>query len=188
MSDSSPAVDHAARSARTAELVNRLHAIVVELEKMHPGRSFPLDGHLVGSIGEAAAEAMFALRLLPASTAGHDAIADDGRAVEIKATYGNSAVGLRTTSHTAAAALIVLRLSRTPAVPHEVIYNGALERVASAAGKVQSNGQARLSLPRLRQLDATVPDAERVGLRLPISPSRESSTNCDPGSVEDVGG
>ena len=60
MSDSSPAVDHVARSARTAELVDRLHAIVVEREAMHPGRSFPLDGHLVGSIGEAAAEAMFA--------------------------------------------------------------------------------------------------------------------------------
>ena len=65
MSDSSPAVDHVARSARTAELVDRLHAIVVEREAMHPGRSFPLDGHLVGSIGEAAAEATFALRLLP---------------------------------------------------------------------------------------------------------------------------
>ena len=65
MSDSSPAVDHVARSARTAELVDRLHAIVVELEAMNPGRSFPLDGHLVGSFGEAAAEAMFALRLLP---------------------------------------------------------------------------------------------------------------------------
>ena len=44
---------------------------------MHPGRRFPLDGHLVGSIGEAAAEAMFALELQPASTAGHDAIACD---------------------------------------------------------------------------------------------------------------
>jgi hypothetical protein len=29
---------------------------------------------------------MFQLRLLPASTAGHDAIAVDGRTVEIKAT------------------------------------------------------------------------------------------------------
>ena len=78
---------------------------------MHPGRRFPLDGHLVGSIGEAAAEAMFALELQPASTAGHDAIACDGRAVEIKATYGTRSVGLRSTSHGAAEALIVLRLS-----------------------------------------------------------------------------
>lgn len=160
-----PPADHTARTARTAELVDRLHAIVVELESMHPGRRFPLDGHLVGSIGEAAAEAMFALRLLPASTAGHDALADDGRPVEIKATYGNSAVGLRTTSHEAASTLIVIRLSRTASIPHEVVYNGALARVSTAAGRVQSNGQARLSLSRLRQIDATVPEAERVPLR-----------------------
>jgi len=48
--------------------------MVMELERMHPGRRFLLDGHLVGSIGEAAAEAMFALSLQPASTNGHDAI------------------------------------------------------------------------------------------------------------------
>src|SRR3954465_9682771 len=105
-------IDHRDRTTRTAELVDQLHAIVEELEAMHPGRRFPLDGHLVGSIGEAAAEAMFDLKLQPASTAGHDAIASDGRPVEIKATYGSRNVGLRTTSHSAAAALIVLRLSR----------------------------------------------------------------------------
>lgn len=153
------------RTARTAQLVDQLHAIVAELETMHPGRRFPLDGHLVGSIGEAAAEATFALELQPASTAGHDAIACDGRAVEIKATYGTRSVGLRTTSHSAAAALIVLRLSRDASVPHEVVYNGALARVLSATGRTQSNGQASLALTRLRQLDGTVPDSERVSRR-----------------------
>ena len=48
--------DFGDRSARTAVLVDQLHAIVQLLEDMHPGRKFPLDGHLVGSIGEAAAE------------------------------------------------------------------------------------------------------------------------------------
>lgn len=33
------------------------------------------------------------MTLRPASTAGHDAVADDGRAVEIKATYGTGGVG-----------------------------------------------------------------------------------------------
>jgi hypothetical protein len=98
---------HVARTARTAILVQQLLAIVDELEALHPGRRFPLDGHLVGSIGEAAAEAMFDLRLVSASSPGHDALAGDGRPVEIKATYGNSGVGLRSTSHRGAAALIV---------------------------------------------------------------------------------
>ncbi len=168
MTGVSDSADHVGRTARTAELVDQLHTIVAELEAMHPGRRFPLDGHLVGSIGEAAAEAMFAIRLLPASTAGHDAIAVDGRAVEVKATYGRSGVGLRATSshhHEAAGALIVLRLSRQPGVSHEVVYNGAVARVLHAAGAVQSNGQARLGLSRLRKINATVPDDERVAPR-----------------------
>jgi hypothetical protein len=161
----SESAGHEDRTARTAALVEQLGAIVDELEAMHPGRRFPLDGHLVGSIGEAAAEAMFCIRLVPVSTAGHDAIADDERTVEIKATYGNSGVGLRSTSPDRAAALIVIRLSRQSEVPHEIVYNGSLARVTHAAGRVQSNGQARLALSRLRQIDATVPASERVPRR-----------------------
>lgn len=157
--------DSADRIRRTAELVEQLHGIVEELEEMHPGRKFTLDGHLVGSIGEAAAEAMFELELQPPSTSGHDAIAADGRAVEIKATYGSSGVGIRATSIEAATVLIVLRLSRLPGVDHEVVYNGSFRRVAEATGALQKNGQAPIALTRLRKLDADVPDVERVPRR-----------------------
>lgn len=159
-------VDHSVRTQRTAALVERLHAVVEELEAMHPGRKFPLDGHLVGSIGAAAAEAMFDIVLAPASTPGHDAIAADGRQVEIKATYGSSGVAIRQTSHGAAAALIVLRLSRTPRVEHEVVFNGPLATAIQAAGSFGSNGQARMGLSRLRALDQTVRQNHRVPRRL----------------------
>jgi hypothetical protein len=159
-------VDHTARSRRTAELVDQLHAVVTELEAMHPGRKFPLDGHLVGSIGEAAAEALFAIELVPTSSAGHDAIAiDDARKVEVKATYGNSAVGLRATSHDAAAALIVLKLSKNPNEQHEVVFNGPLSTAAAAAGALQSNGQATMRLSRLRKLNQQIAPSDRVPLR-----------------------
>lgn len=158
-------VDHTDRTARTALLVEQLHAVVEELEAMHPRRKFPLDGHLVGSIGEAAAEALFDVELVPASSAGHDAIARDGRPVEVKATYGSSGVAIRQTSHAAAAALIVLKLSRTPAVEHEVIFNGPLSTALQAAGALGSNGQARMSLSRLRVLDQTVRPEARVSRR-----------------------
>ena len=52
----------------------------------------------VGSIEEAAAETMFDIVLVPASSAAHDAIAGDGRRVEIEATYGSSGVAVRQTS------------------------------------------------------------------------------------------
>lgn len=146
-------------------LVEQLHAVVDELEAMHPGRKFPLDGHLVGSIGEAAAEAMFDIVLVPASSAGHDAIAGDGWPVEIKATYGSSGVAMRQTSHGAAAALIVLKLSRTSNIEHEVVFNGPLATAFQAAGSFGSNGQARMGLRRLRALDQSVLPKDRVPRR-----------------------
>lgn len=158
-------VDHRERTARTAELVAQLHEIVRELESMHPGRKFPLDGHLVGSIGEAAAEALFELRLVETSTAGHDAVAADGRAVEIKATYGTRGVGIRKTSHAAASALVVLRLSGTPGREHEVVFNGPLSVALQASGPTQPNGQSTISLARLRVLDQQVPECGRVPRR-----------------------
>ena len=148
-------------------LVEQLHAVVDELEAMHPGRKFPLDGHLVGSIGEAAAEAIFDIRLVQASSAGHDAISGDGRQVEIKATYGSNGVAIRQTSHGAAAALVVLKLSRQPDVHHDVVFNGPLDTAFQAAGRFGSNGQARMSLGRLRRLDQTVRPEDRVPLRRP---------------------
>lgn len=155
------------RTERTAVLVGQLHAIVEELEAMHPGRKFPLDGHLVGSIGEAAAGVLFDLRLVAASTAGHDAVAGDGRRVEIKATYGVKGVALRATTHGVADALIVLKLSRLAGTDHEVIFNGPLRMAWGAAGAVQKNGQAPISLSRLRALDKAVPEGSRIAGRAP---------------------
>lgn len=159
--------DHLDRTARTAVLVEQLHAVVDELEAMHPGRKFPLDGHLVGSIGEAAAEAMFDIALVPASSAGHDAVAGDGRRVEVKATYGSSGVAIRQTSHGAAAALIVLKLSRKPGIQHEVVFNGPLATAFQVVGLFGSNGQARMGLSRLRSLNLTVSPEDRVPQRRP---------------------
>ena len=135
---------------------------------MHPGRKFPLDGHLVGSIGEAAAEALFDLTLVAMSSTGYDAITADGRKVEIKATYGSRGVAIRGTSNLAAAALVVLRLSGSPDGDHEVVFNGPLAVALEAAGGTQSNGQAEMSLSRLRALDKRVPENDRVSRRLAV--------------------
>ncbi|WP_238998677.1 DUF6998 domain-containing protein, partial [Nocardioides limicola] len=78
---------------------------------------------------------------------------------------GSRGVAIRQTSHGAAAALIVLRLSRTPGTEHEVVYNGPLATAFQAAGSFGSNGQARLGLSRLRGLDRTVRPEDRVPRR-----------------------
>ena len=157
--------DFALRTEETARLVDDLHRIVDRLAEMHPGRHFPLDGHLVGSIGEAAAEAMFALRLQPSSTTGHDAIGTDGRTIEIKATYGNRTVAMRRTSAGVADCLIVLRLSRQRGSTHEVVYNGPLASMHHLAGQLQSNGASSISLSKLRAANFEVSEADRVVVR-----------------------
>lgn len=159
-------MDPVARTRRTAELIEQLLVGVGELEAMHPGRKFTPDGHLVGSIGEVAAAALFAIELVAGSAAGHDAVSADGRKIEIKATFGTRAVGIRSTStQHAAAALIVLKLAKEPGHEHEVVYNGPLTLALGAAGATQSNGQATVSLTRLRELDRSVPDDQRVPRR-----------------------
>lgn len=155
-----------ARAECTLALVEQLVDVVNTLEELHPGRKFTLDGHLVGSIGEAAAEAMVAITLATASTAGYDAIADDGRRVEIKATFGTGSVAVRPTCDVHAdAALIVLRLSKVKGVAHEVVYNGPIADVIHGVVPSKSNGQASIRLSRLRKLDLSVPDTLRVPRR-----------------------
>jgi hypothetical protein len=70
-------------------LLEDLCAASERLEALFPGRKFTLDGHLVGSIGEAVVAYMFDLNLARSSSQGHDAYAPDGRQVEIKFTQGH---------------------------------------------------------------------------------------------------
>src|SRR3546814_7595988 len=76
--------------AEVRNLLDSLYTASTRLETLFSGRRFTLDGHLVGSVGEVIAAYMFDLQLNPASTLGHDAVALDGRRVEIKFTQGRS--------------------------------------------------------------------------------------------------
>ena len=69
-------------------LVKQLYATVKELEAMFPGRHFTPDGHMVGSLGECLVADAYCLQLRAASNKGYDAVTEDGRQVEIKATQG----------------------------------------------------------------------------------------------------
>lgn len=139
-------------------LVRALYNVVAQLEGLFDGRRFTLDGHLVGSIGEVYAMHRYGLTLLPASTMGRDAIAPDGRDVEIKATQRNS-VGLRHEPRH----LLVLRLTRDGEAIE--VYNGPGAPAWQAAGAMQRNGQRSVSLSRLRALMQEVPESERLPVR-----------------------
>lgn len=137
---------------RTSELICQLYAIVDELERLHPGRKFTPDGHLVGSIGEAHAAEHYGLTLHPASFPGHDAVDAEGRQWQIKAT-GGSSVGIRSCPDW----LLLLKLNRDGTLTE--IYRGEGKAVWDLAGKMQKNGQRPVSLHKLKVISDRISEA-----------------------------
>ena len=135
-------------------LIRRLYKVVGELEREF-GRKFTPDGHLVGSIGEVLGAAHFGLELHTPSNRGHDARSRDGLEVEIKATQGRVVALRNEPDH-----LIVLSLAVNGS--YKVIYNGPGAKPWREAGKPGSNGQRQISLAKLRQLMAGVPDDKQL--------------------------
>ncbi len=138
------------------DLIGRLYEIVQELEERFPGRHFTLDGHIVGSLGEALAEYRYGLRLLTASAERHDATTKDGKLVQIKATQGTRGVGLRSEPDY----LIVLRITRDGSA--EEVFNGPGSVAWNNAGGMQKNGQRPISLNKLRALMKNVSADEKL--------------------------
>ena len=111
-------------------------------------RPFSPDGHLVGSFGEVVAAELLNLTLMPPSNDGYDAIDDQGRRVEIKATTRTS-IGL-SASGTRAERLVVVVVDGDGET--EGAYDGPTAPAWDAAGKAQKNGQRRISVSTLKKL------------------------------------
>ena len=111
-------------------------------------RPFSPDGHLVGSFGEVVAAELPNLTLMPPSNDGYDAIDDQGRRVEIKATTRTS-IGL-SASGTRAERLVVVVVDGDGDT--EVAYDGPRTPAWDAAGKPKKNGQRRISVSTLKKL------------------------------------
>jgi hypothetical protein len=136
-------------------LVRSLYELVNQLEALFPERQFTLDGHLVGSIGEALAAHHYGLERLTATAKGHDATAPDKRQVQIKVSQAKS-VGLRSEPEH----LIVLRLAADGTATE--IYNGPGALPWHHAGKVKKNGQRPIAVSRLEILMSKVAPADRL--------------------------
>ena len=111
-------------------------------------RPFSPDGHLVGSFGEVVAAELLNLTLMPPSNDGYDAIDDQGRRAEIKATTRTS-IGL-SASGTRAERLVVVVVDGDGET--EIAYDGPTAPAWDAAGKAQKNGQRRISVSTLKKL------------------------------------
>ncbi len=136
-------------------LVRELYSIVDRLQELFPERRFTPDGHLVGSLGEVLVAAEYGLELLPSSSEGHDAVAEDGRKVQIKATRVR-----RVALSSEPEYLVVIQIQRDGSI-HEV-FNGPGNLAWEVAGKMQKNGQRPISLAKLERLMDSVPDSDQI--------------------------
>lgn len=137
--------------------VRDLYSIVQTFESMFPGRPFTPDGHMVGSIGECLVAEAYALELLPPSNKGYDAVAKNGKRVEIKATQSNMVAFRSCPEHA-----IVIQIRKDGSF--EECFNGPGEVIwKQLEGKpLPSNGQFQISIGKVNALGEHVPFSERI--------------------------
>jgi len=150
---------------RAAALIRELYAVQQRLREAFPKRRFPLDGKLVGDLGEVIAAERYGLELLgDVSKKGHDATRVDTNGlvlrVEVKATQADTPGADIAFSSTVLDdppdEFIVLVIRHDGSA--EEAYNGPaspildeLKRKAAPEGK-----QKKLSLVAIRRIAATV--------------------------------
>ena len=144
------------------DILKELFRITQELESKYEkyGRKFTIDGHLIGSIGEVIVAEAFDLELLKSSSPNVDAITKDNRKVQIKATQIDRVSFSKGLSHEAPQQVIVIHIEKDG--EWELIYNGPGVNVYENLGKAQSNGQAQISLAKLRKLMLYVPEKDQL--------------------------
>ena len=141
--------------SKVAQKIKALYDISRDLESLFPGRHYTPDGHMIGSVGEALAASHYGLVLFPAGTETHDARARDGRLVQIKTTQVNC-VSLSSEPEF----LLVLKIH--PDGTFSEIYNGPGALVWAHCGKMQKNGQRKISLKKLQVLQEEITACERL--------------------------
>lgn len=141
--------------SKVAQKIKALYDISRDLESLFPGRHYAPDGHMIGSVGEALAASHYGLVLFPAGTETHDARARDGRLVQIKTTQVNC-VSLSSEPEF----LLVLKIH--PDGTFSEIYNGPGALVWAHCGKMQKNGQRKISLKKLQELQEEITACERL--------------------------
>ena len=151
------------------EKIQRLIGIVKELESDFPGRHFTLDGHLVGSIGEVMASYYYGISLYRAGEPTHDGEVD-GKKVQIKITQQDDIVINEEPDY-----LIALYLTKNGDVYE--IYNGRGKEPWKAASKRDSHNNKHMRVNKLMELDAEVPEADRISAKNPIEKMKKEYKN-----------
>jgi len=142
-----------------AAAVKELQTIRMRLQEAFENQwQFPLDGLLVGDIGEAYAVAHFDLHPLGETRKVHDFKTSDGKKVQVKITQ-KKRLGLGLSAPTFD---YLLAFFLTEDGNIELLYNGKGSRVYSQEGKT---ARKSIAVTMLRKLNKKVPDDEKISSR-----------------------
>lgn len=137
-------------SKEIAEGLRHIFKGIEHLKKAFPERTFPIDGRLVGDIGEVLAALEFDLILHERSQPNHDATTSDGRNVQIKATFKDS-LTFRTVPD------YYLGIKLSPDGGHKVIFNGPGRLIYDRYLNRKGIGSVLLSFP-ISELEKLSPE------------------------------
>lgn len=142
-----------------AEYVQQLISTVRMMNRDYPTKNFPLDGRLVGDIGEILAEQLYDLELLAGNTPLHDAVSQ-GRHVQIKTTM-KSALGFGDIPDY----YLGLKIDENGCA--EEIFNGPGSIIWEAikGRKRPKNYMINVSVNILKKLNSTVRPEDRIPKR-----------------------
>jgi len=133
---------------------------IEQLREAFPGKSFTIDGRLVGDIGEIIAAFEYDIELYEVQKADHDGETSDGRKVQVKATFKDSL-----TFKTVPDYYLGFKLFEDGR--HEEMFNGPGRIIYEHYKHRKGIGETLLSFSvnELKRLSEMVPESERIRLR-----------------------
>lgn len=140
--------------------------LVAEMEAAFPGRSFTLDGHLIGSIGEVMAAYYYGVELYRTSTKKHDDVVNC-REVQIKITQQDNITISEEPDY-----LLVLYLTKKGDIYK--VCNGRGRQPWDTEGKDSRNSR-HMRVNTLIELDTMIPNEDRI---IALRPIKKKNCNC----------
>jgi len=154
-----------------SEKIKELNKITTEIGEVFPEKSFKMDGILIGNIVEVLTAHTYGITLYKQSEKTHDGEVD-GKKVQIKGTQGNDSIVIREEPEY----LLVEYLDKKKGVIQE-IYNGPGAWAWEFRSYVPSMNHYTIRVNKLLELDAKIPEENRIQPIYPIEKYRKGIIN-----------
>jgi hypothetical protein len=146
---------------RANEAIIKLLEIIAALREKYPHKRFTLDGRLVGDLGEVIAEENYKLTLFEKVVEKYDAKGDNGKLIQIKATF-NDKLGFPCELAQVPDLYLGIKISKEGR--YDEIFNGPGKIIWEDVKhrKIPKNNLHNISLAKLKELNMKVVASDRI--------------------------